>query len=794
MITQEEFKILRSFAERIPADDPGAHNNLAIVYYNKGLYDEAIEELESALKIDPQFVLARNNLDIILRKAGRLEEKIEQLVRIIEREPYDEMRILELADTYRKLNRFSQAIIFYRKVLDFNPGSFEAHCGLGITLKLLGKYDDALEEIKTALEIKISPDIYRILGEIYFNKGVIDLAIRNFRESITLDPSLAEGHFLLGFALGEKGRIDESLEQVKKAIALNPALAQFEPNLPIDIKEHKGHWEFLKEQLGTPKISKNEYQVHFNLGMTYRNKGLFSDAKREFEECLKFQPDNPDLQLVLGEVDLFLGKFDSALEFIQKAYEFDFDSPICVNTWGAACCLKGDLAEAAKLFDKALALQNNHTAALNNLAVVESNLNNSAKALDYYKKAIDCGCAEARYNLGMHYLRLGEHENALKSFSGDSADEKFGKGLVYYELGKDEDAIDAFKKTLSAVPNHAGAYYNLGFIYTKRGEFKVGLDYIRNGMEIEPNYDKDKYRIALEPELSGYSLYYSPSAGDAEKVKPVEKDFPVLEIPNAENYITNAEVYFRNNEFDNALSMVDQALGFEPEWSKAVILKANILLEMARTDDAFSFLRKYIKDHPQDVEVKATSGDLMQQQGLLEEARRIFLELLDVDKSNVAWLTREAEVLCEMGKLDDALLYYNQIYGINKENISANLGFLKIYISKKDYAKAKPFLDFLKGEHSNIYDINVLAGLYYYENNEHNEAVHHFEKAVEIDSSQALPYYQLGLLLVQKGDFEQACDNWKKALLLSPDEELAKKIRHCLKITIELSEFLKQQA
>lgn len=170
------------------------------------------------------------------------------------------------------------------------------------------------------------------------------------------------------------------------------------------------------------------------------------------------------------------------------------------------------------------------------------------------------------------------------------------------------------------------------------------------------------------------------------------------------------------------------------------------------------------------------------------------MELLDVDKSNVAWLTREAEVLCEMGKLDDALLYYNQIYGINKENISANLGFLKIYISKKDYAKAKPFLDFLKGEHSNIYDINVLAGLYYYENNEHNEAVHHFEKAVEIDSSQALPYYQLGLLLVQKGDFEQACDNWKKALLLSPDEELAKKIRHCLKITIELSEFLKQQA
>jgi len=40
MISQEELKILKNFASRIPPDDAGAHNNLAIVYYNKGLYDE----------------------------------------------------------------------------------------------------------------------------------------------------------------------------------------------------------------------------------------------------------------------------------------------------------------------------------------------------------------------------------------------------------------------------------------------------------------------------------------------------------------------------------------------------------------------------------------------------------------------------------------------------------------------------------------------------------------------------------------------------------------------------------
>lgn len=310
MITPEEYKILKSFAQKIPDNDPGAHNNLAVVYYNKGLYDEAIAQLEKALQVDPGFVLARNNLQIVLQKSGRLEEKVKELGRAIETEPYDEYNTLELAETYRKLSRFSQAIIFYKKVLGYNPGSFEAHFGLGIVLKALGKYDDALEEMKRATEVKITPEAYRLMGEIYYNKGIIDLAIRNFQESLLLDGSSAEAHFYLGFALGEKGRHREGIEEVRKAIAINPALAQFEPNLPIDIRQHKGHLEFLKEQLGIPKTSVNEFQVHLNMADSYIHKGLFNEAKREIDECLRVNPREPRVLLRAGEIAIFLGQND----------------------------------------------------------------------------------------------------------------------------------------------------------------------------------------------------------------------------------------------------------------------------------------------------------------------------------------------------------------------------------------------------------------------------------------------------------------------------------------------------
>ena len=165
MVSPEEQKVLSSFAEKIPQADPGAHNNLAIVYYNKGLYREAIEELEKALKLNPNFVLARNNLEIILRKTGKLEEKVEQLSQSIEEDPHDEKKILELANTYVKLNKHSHAIVYYKKVLDANPDSYDAHIGLGATLKHLGKYDDALQELNEALSIKVTHEAYRALGK-----------------------------------------------------------------------------------------------------------------------------------------------------------------------------------------------------------------------------------------------------------------------------------------------------------------------------------------------------------------------------------------------------------------------------------------------------------------------------------------------------------------------------------------------------------------------------------------------------------------------------------------------------
>jgi tetratricopeptide (TPR) repeat protein len=796
MISQEEYKILKSFAQRIPENDPGAHNNLAVVYFNKGLYDEALSELEKALVIDPDFVLARNNMEIILQKSGRLEDKVQELSRAIDAQPFDEHATIELADTYRKLNRYSQSIIFYRKVLDYNPGSFEAHFGLGSTLRSLGKYDDALEEIKKALEVKITPDGYRLLGELYFNKGIIDLAIKNFQESLMLDPASAEGHFFLGFALGEKGKIKEGLEEVRKAIAINPSLAQFEPNLPIQLKDHKGHLEFLKEQLGIPKVSVNEFQARFNLGMTFLNKGLFDEARREFEDCLKVNNRNPELLGALGELNLLTGRVDEARKYLEPSLELDYASPRLANDLGIAYLLKNDFGRATNWFKKALGLQKDFSAAINNLAVTQHCDNKVDEALKNFDAAARFGNHEARFNLGFHYFKLRDFETALKHFNGDTVEDIFGRGLVLAESGRDDDALAAFKTALNLAPNHAGSYYNIGFIYMKLGKFEDGLNYIRKGMEIEPNFEKEKYRLAIGQEFFAFGPYYIPNVTPPE-VPPaaaVEDFKTVLEVPQAEDYLEEAEAALRKKNFEKAVQFADEAIKLKPFLNKAVILKAKIYYQSGFIEQSLEVLENFTREHPDDTEALVVLGRVYKSVGNLELAKDSYEKLVGLETGNLEWLSELAEIHYALDDLESARKIYGRMYELSEQNVAANLGLLKIYIRQKAYDQAQQYLAALEKNHPDIHEFNVYAGIYWFENNDRQKAERYFQRAIELDPSKPLPYYHMGLLLVQKGNFDEACDNWKKALLMSPEEDLAEKISHCLKITMEMLEFLKKGA
>lgn len=791
MISPDEQKVLSSFAERIPANDPGAHNNLAIIYYNKGMYQEAVKELETALELNPKFVLARSNLEIILRKTGMLDERIARLIRDIEQNPQDEDRILELAETYVQLKKYSHAIIYYKKVLERNPNSYRAHFGFSNTLKYLGKYDDAIEEMNLALDVRQSHEGYRSLGEIYLRKGVIDMAIKNFEEALKFDDTSSETHFLLGFALGEKGRVVESIEAMKKAIALNPSLAQVDSDALIDVVPQPAQWETIKKQMNVPEVAGDSYQVHYNMGMSYRNKGLFDEAEKEFRACLELKEDALETRYALAEAALGAGKYETAIQGLRDALERGYDPVRCYNALGVAYLMQGQTGSALECFERVLVQHGEDPMVLNNIGVAQYTLGDAEPALANFQKAVDAGNKEARFNLALHHLKKRDHAEALVLLDYEGVDAYFGRGLVYMEQGDDQKALDALKRVLQDAPHHAGAYYNLGFIATRLGRYEESLAYIRKGMEIEPNYEDVKYHLSLDPVIAEFGPYLVPRAQSL-AAEALDKVFTEHALDPGE-FVAKAEEFIAQDQAAEAARQLDEALKIEPRLSRAVIMKADIKYREGATAEALALLETHLKEQPDDVDVAAALARMLAAQGRAQEAEAQYRHLAGLQPASPVWSRELARSAYTAGRLDEALELYLRVYEQDPEDREANLRLFALYVRRNALAEAARFMQFMAERHPDDYEYNVLAGQYWSEKQQYENAERHFDKAIQIDPSKPVPYYQRGLLSVQRGAFQSACEDWKKALLLSPPEELAERIGHCLKLTVELSEILQRE-
>jgi uncharacterized caspase-like protein len=99
------------------------HHNLGLKYYREKKYDEAVRELEEAVKLDPRNATIVNNLGFTLFKVEKYEESIGWLQKSIEIDPQRVVAYVNLADAYMKLGKTAEARQYYEKYTAIAPNS-----------------------------------------------------------------------------------------------------------------------------------------------------------------------------------------------------------------------------------------------------------------------------------------------------------------------------------------------------------------------------------------------------------------------------------------------------------------------------------------------------------------------------------------------------------------------------------------------------------------------------------------------------------------------------------------------
>lgn len=150
-------KKTRSFSEPIIMD------NMAGIYFKKGQLPKAIDLLEQALAISPNYSKGRYDLIQILITLGSWDAAAEHADILLSKHAYHEgyLNIKGLISLHRK--NYDEAIANYRRSLSVAPLFKTTWIGLGVAYSLNGNYDIAENTLRKAHQIP-PKDMMALLG------------------------------------------------------------------------------------------------------------------------------------------------------------------------------------------------------------------------------------------------------------------------------------------------------------------------------------------------------------------------------------------------------------------------------------------------------------------------------------------------------------------------------------------------------------------------------------------------------------------------------------------------------
>jgi tetratricopeptide (TPR) repeat protein len=153
----------------------------------KGKIDDAITDLEAAVRVAPDFYQAHNDLGLLYKEKGRIDEAEREFRLASELNKQSAEPLINLTSLYIDRNEPELAVATGEKAIELNSRSGPAFFSLGIALYRISKLDRAEAALKKALELTPKMGYIRLmLANVY-------LKMRNYNGlSDQLDRYLAE--------------------------------------------------------------------------------------------------------------------------------------------------------------------------------------------------------------------------------------------------------------------------------------------------------------------------------------------------------------------------------------------------------------------------------------------------------------------------------------------------------------------------------------------------------------------------------------------------------------------------
>jgi len=344
---------------------------------------------------------------------------------------------------------------------------------------------------------------------------------------------------------------------------------------------------------------------------------------------------------------------------------------------GLSCYAKGQLAEAAEIFQNVLKVNPSDTSTHFMMGLVYEKQQKADMAIKEYQETVrlDPTYFDAHRQLGALYAQGGDLDRGVtelqeaRRLNPNNKEVRNLLGGLYIWKQKFEEAEAEIQKALTLDPNFADAHFNMGLLYSKKKALGSALNEFQTALRIKPGYQSihaelgDLYLMTGKPDQAAEELqkavqlqpdqaklrihlgiaYYSLNKQE-QAIMEIQKAL-TLDQNNPEAHFHLGVAYGQQGQTQKALDAYQKALKAKPDYPEVYMNIGTIYFGQQAMDQAIAAYQKAVKIAPAYPQAHFNLATAYDTKGMIDEAIEEYQEALRLqpDFTQAALLLERAQ-------------------------------------------------------------------------------------------------------------------------------------------------------
>lgn len=393
----------------------------------------------------------------------------------------------------------------------------------------------------------------------YMDHGLIQNAKNANRLSLSQHPYSTALQLLKVEILTFENKLDKAQKLLEDIEAIDPENSEVYLQKASILSKQSYHDAAIYELQQALELADDKADVLSLLGMEYLFIDDFENAKLQFYECLKLDPE--DYSALYNSINCYtyLDDPEGAIVFLNEFLEMN---PYCEVAWHQLGLQYNDLKEYKKAlaaFDFAIISDDTFVGAYIEKAKVLENLNKFNEAISLYMLTLTLDDPTS-----YAYLRIGK---------------------CYEKLKRKEKALEYFTKAVDEDPMLDKAWLAITDFYRKNKEYLKALYYINKAIEIEDSNSTYWRKYAIINRTLGY--YEESERGFRKSIENGDVQLS--------NWLERSDILWLLGEKYATLVCLEQALEYYDSHVELLYRLAGVNFEMNYDDKAIFFLNSALR-------------------------------------------------------------------------------------------------------------------------------------------------------------------------------------------------------